>query len=48
MWSSLDAAADVSRESLKQDWFEGTYLGVDIDSEMLEYCRRNFPGDRFR
>ena len=33
---------------LKQEWFEGTYLGVDIDSEMLEFCRRNFPGDRFR
>src|SRR6266705_233468 len=29
--------------SLKDDWFEGTYLGVDIDSEMLEYCQRNFP-----
>lgn len=34
--------------SLKDDWFEGTYLGVDIDSEMLEYCRRNFPEGRFQ
>ena len=28
-------------------WFEGTYVGVDIDSEMLEYCRNNFPAPRF-
>jgi SAM-dependent methyltransferase len=28
-------------------WFEGTYVGVDIDSEMLEYCRSNFPAPRF-
>ena len=34
--------------ALRQNWFQGTYIGVDIDSEMLEYCRRNFPGDRFR
>lgn len=29
-------------------WFEGTYVGVDIDSEMIEYCRNNFPTDRFK
>jgi SAM-dependent methyltransferase len=28
-------------------WFKGTYLGVDIDSEMLQYCRNNFPAPRF-
>jgi SAM-dependent methyltransferase len=28
-------------------WFEGTYVGVDIDNEMLEYCRNNFPAPRF-
>jgi SAM-dependent methyltransferase len=33
--------------ALKQDWFRGTYVGVDIDTEMLEYCRQNFPEDRF-
>ena len=29
-------------------WFEGTYVGVDIDSEMIDYCRNNFPPDRFK
>ena len=29
-------------------WFKGTYVGVDIDSEMIEYCRSNFPEDRFQ
>src|SRR6266446_8558588 len=33
--------------ALKDPWFEGTYVGVDIDSEMLEYCRQNFPVGRF-
>ena len=28
-------------------WFEGTYVGVDIDREMLEYCRNHFPAPRF-
>jgi SAM-dependent methyltransferase len=28
-------------------WFEGTFVGVDIDSEMLEYCRNHFPASRF-
>ena len=32
---------------LKGAWFEGTYVGVDIDGEMIEYCRRNFPQGRF-
>ena len=29
-------------------WFEGTYVGVDIDPEMIEYCRNNFPAPRFQ
>ena len=29
-------------------WFEGTYVGVDIDHEMIEYCRNNFPAPRFQ
>jgi SAM-dependent methyltransferase len=29
-------------------WFDGTYVGVDIDSEMIDYCRSNFPKDRFQ
>jgi SAM-dependent methyltransferase len=33
---------------LKDPWFEGTYLGVDIDTEMIEYCRHNFPAGRFQ
>jgi SAM-dependent methyltransferase len=28
-------------------WFEGTYVGVDIDNEMIEYCRNHFPAPRF-
>jgi SAM-dependent methyltransferase len=32
---------------LKDLWFEGTYIGVDIDNEMLDYCRHNFPPERF-
>jgi SAM-dependent methyltransferase len=28
-------------------WFQGTFVGVDIDSEMLEYCRNYFPAPRF-
>lgn len=29
-------------------WFQGTYIGVDIDQEMIEYCRSNFPDGRFQ
>lgn len=39
---------DVLRERLRDPWFEGTYVGVDIDNEMLEYCRDNFPAGRFK
>jgi SAM-dependent methyltransferase len=31
----------------EDSWFKGTYVGVDIDSEMIEYCRNNFPRGRF-
>ena len=34
--------------ALKEPWFQGTYVGVDIDDEMLEYCRENFPSERFK
>jgi SAM-dependent methyltransferase len=33
--------------ALREPWFEGTYVGVDIDEEMIEYCRSNFPAERF-
>jgi SAM-dependent methyltransferase len=32
----------------KGDRFAGTYIGVDIDEEMLAWCRRNFDAARFR
>lgn len=33
--------------ALMDPWFEGTYVGVDIDKEMIEYCRKSFPAERF-
>lgn len=33
--------------ALREAWFKGTYVGVDIDEEMIEYCRTNFPRERF-
>jgi SAM-dependent methyltransferase len=32
---------------LRGDWFRGTYVGVDIDAEMIDYCRGHFPHERF-
>jgi SAM-dependent methyltransferase len=32
---------------LKGAWFTGTYVGVDIDREMIEFCRQSFPQERF-
>jgi SAM-dependent methyltransferase len=34
--------------ALRDPWFDGTYVGVDIDNEMIEYCRDNFPAARFK
>lgn len=31
----------------KQEVFSGRYIGIDIDEEMLEWCRRNFDSERF-
>ncbi|MBV9479834.1 MAG: class I SAM-dependent methyltransferase [Acidobacteria bacterium] len=36
------------RDPVWDPWFEGTYVGVDIDKEMIEYCRQNFPPERFQ
>jgi SAM-dependent methyltransferase len=33
---------------LKDEWFEGSYVGVDVDKEMIEYCRNHFPDNRFQ
>jgi SAM-dependent methyltransferase len=38
--------------TLRDFWFHGRrfagqYLGVDVDAEMLDWCRANFPADRF-
>jgi cyclopropane fatty-acyl-phospholipid synthase-like methyltransferase len=33
--------------ALVDPWFEGTYVGVDIDEEMIDYCRKTFPEKRF-
>ncbi len=32
---------------LKADYFSGTYLGIDIDPEMIDYCRAHFPAPKF-
>ena len=32
---------------LNEGYFSGTYLGIDIDPEMIEYCRSYFPSPRF-
>jgi len=31
---------------LRGNWFQGKYYGIDIDSEMLDWCRKNFD-ERF-
>jgi len=31
----------------KSETFTGKYIGIDIDDEMLEWCRRNFDAGRF-
>jgi SAM-dependent methyltransferase len=36
------------REPRWEPCFQGTYVGVDIDNEMIEYCRSNFPEGRFQ
>jgi SAM-dependent methyltransferase len=33
---------------LKGAWFHGTYVGVDIDEEMIDFCQNSFPSDKFR
>lgn len=32
---------------LNAEYFRGTYLGIDIDPEMIDYCRSYLPSPRF-
>jgi SAM-dependent methyltransferase len=32
---------------LRGEWFTGTYVGVDLDREMIDYCRNHFPKEKF-
>jgi SAM-dependent methyltransferase len=32
---------------LREDWFKGTYVGIDIDTELLDWCSSHFPSDKF-
>jgi SAM-dependent methyltransferase len=32
---------------LRGDWFKGSYVGIDIDSELLEWCNSHFPSEKF-
>lgn len=32
---------------LRNDWFTGTYLGIDIDRELLQWCSEHFPPEKF-
>jgi len=34
--------------ALREPWFKGTFVGIDIDEEMIAYCRNNFPAERFK
>jgi SAM-dependent methyltransferase len=32
---------------LRGDWFVGSYVGIDIDQELLDWCASNFPAPKF-
>ncbi len=32
---------------LRGDWFKGSYVGIDIDKELLEWSAAHFPRDKF-
>jgi SAM-dependent methyltransferase len=32
---------------LRGDWFAGTYVGIDIDLEQLQWCSSHFPPSKF-
>jgi SAM-dependent methyltransferase len=34
--------------ALRRYGYAGEYAGIDVDAEAIEWCRRAYPGDRFR
>jgi SAM-dependent methyltransferase len=34
--------------ALQRHGFRGTYTGVDVDREMVDWCNRHFPSDQYR
>ena len=32
---------------LQSSSFKGKYIGVDVDSEMIDWCKKNFPSENF-
>jgi SAM-dependent methyltransferase len=48
--SVLDVGCGCGRlaHALRRYRFEGDYVGVDVDPEMVEWCRGNLAGRRFR
>jgi SAM-dependent methyltransferase len=32
----------------KSETFTGRYVGIDVDQEMLDWCSKNFDGERFK
>jgi SAM-dependent methyltransferase len=41
-------AMPLSRFALGQETFRGKYLGIDVDREMIAWCRKHFRPERFR
>jgi SAM-dependent methyltransferase len=40
-------AMPLSRFCLGQEAFHGRYLGIDVDRELIEWCRKHFPPELF-
>jgi SAM-dependent methyltransferase len=40
-------AIPLSRFALGQETFRGRYLGIDVDQEMVDWCGKHFPSERF-
>ncbi len=45
----IGRSADVLRDyNFCGNVFQGTYIGIDIDKEMIDWCRRSFDAPQFR